>query len=72
MTRDQNIVYQSLLDEHSGNLRSAFIDLCGRFAYVVNGTSWGAIRAEPIDESLQPESPPARPLDVDPSVCPHG
>lgn len=47
LAADAELVRQTLLDEHAGNLEAAFRDLCLRFAYVVPGVSWGAIRAAP-------------------------
>ena len=37
-------VAQSLLDEHHGNYRTAFYDLCGRFVAVAHGVSSGFMR----------------------------
>lgn len=47
--RDVQFVAQSVLDEHSGNYRTAFYDLAARFVAVVHGTSPGFLRWAPDD-----------------------
>lgn len=60
--RDIEFVAQSVLDEHSGNYRTAFYDLAARFVAVVHGTSPGFLRWAP-DEPPAPPRPDPHPVD---------
>ena len=46
---DVRLVFQSLLDEHSGNYRLALWDLAHRYSHAVHGYSPGSARTAAIE-----------------------
>lgn len=48
VVNDSEIIRQSLLDEHNGNLRTAFEDACGRLAIL-------------LENGGHPKAPPTNP-----------
>ena len=57
-------VYQTLLDEHSGNADRALLDLAGRFVRQAEGVAAGFVRYPP-HRDVKPAKP-APPAIVDP------
>ena len=57
-------VYQTLLDEHSGNADRALLDLSGRFVRQADGVAAGFVRYPP-HRDVKPAKP-APPAIVDP------